>query len=170
MMEILVLMTEKRGNWKTFLKELIYCYTYAPPNVNIYNNDGETPLNLLCYAIPLTITKKMLQLILETPIDINKANNEEDTGLMVTSDVNIENNNKSGYHKVVKSLIRKGTDVNIADNSNFYVMAYYIEITDLLVKRNPDMMLFNEHKAKLDTYYFNNKEAVNYLIHLGAED
>jgi len=31
----------------------IYLLKYGA-NVNIYNNDGETPLNLLCYAIPLS--------------------------------------------------------------------------------------------------------------------
>ncbi len=98
-------------------------------------SDGKTPLMLLQY-LNLNATNELLPIFLEKGVDVNAADNNGNTALIL-------NTKEQCYKEVIKQLIRAGADVKMADNTGNTALHYALrygnqEVARLLIKKGAD--------------------------------
>lgn len=98
-------------------------------------SDGKTPLMLLQY-LDLNTTRELLPVFLEKGVDVNAADNDGNTALIL-------NTKEQCYKEVIKELVRAGADVNLADNAGntalYYALKYGSqEAARFLIKKGAD--------------------------------
>ena len=98
-------------------------------SVDIAREDGRTPLLLLA---DIRDTKELLSLLIDRGVDINHADNEGQTLMMLDADKD-----------TIKELLRAGADINMADNEGNTVLYYAlkdgnVETARYLIKKGAD--------------------------------
>ncbi|KAL6589278.1 ankyrin repeat-containing domain protein [Neocallimastix sp. 'constans'] len=149
-------------------------------NLNIKNNDGETPLLLLCYK---QYKYNILKFFIDNGADVNIKNNKGETALILTSIY--------GEVKDAQILIKNGANINETDNegntalynscrnfrSGVYINLYLMNIgADVNIQNNEGnvplhevccwgsryiMKIFIKHNANLNICNNNNETPIS---------
>ncbi len=98
-------------------------------NIDLPRQDGKTPLLLIQ---KISETEQLLPILIERGVNVNHADNEGVTAMMLNTDKNI-----------IKLLLQAGADINMVDNAGntvlHYVLKNYNEVTArYLIKKGAD--------------------------------
>lgn len=104
-------------------------------SLDIAREDGKTPLMLLQF-LDINTTRKLLPVFLDRGVDVNHADNNGRTALMLNAD-------NQCYKETIKELIRAGADVNMADNEGNTALHYALwyggaEAARFMIKKGAD--------------------------------